>query len=118
MLGVCLGHQAIAEVFGSSLRNLDQVYHGVSSPISVNTKDPLFLDLPEQIEVGRYHSWVVDNSSLGHNLTAIAVDEQGEIQAIRHKEFDLCGVQFHPESVMTPQGSSIIKNFLTHSKSA
>lgn len=114
IFGVCLGQQAIAEVFGAKLLNLDTVFHGVASPITVSTpKHYMFESLPETIEVGRYHSWVVSKENLPSCLTVEAEDNDGRIMALSHKDYDICGVQFHPESVLTPHGYSIIKNWLS-----
>ncbi len=113
MLGVCLGHQAIGEVFGGSLTNLDSVYHGVQTPVDiVPGTDYLFAGLPERIEVGRYHSWVVDRDTMPKCLEITATSPEGLVMALRHKEYDIHGIQFHPESVLTPQGKTIIQNFL------
>ena len=118
ILGICLGHQAIGEAFGSSLKNLSKVFHGIQSPISITaTSEPLFEKMSDTIEVGRYHSWVIDKSTLSDDLQILAHDEDGEIQAIRHKEYNVYGLQFHPESIMTAQGRQILTNFLTYSKS-
>ncbi|GMN11942.1 aminodeoxychorismate/anthranilate synthase component II [Croceitalea sp. MTPC9] len=111
MLGVCLGQQAIGEVFGGSLLNLDKVYHGVATTIEITKDDYIFKDLPKEIEVGRYHSWVV-NSNLPDSLEATSFDDNGQVMSLRHKEFDIRAVQFHPESVLTPQGKQILKNWL------
>ena len=111
ILGVCLGQQAIGEVFGGRLINLDAVHHGVATTISVLEEDPLFKGLPKELEVGRYHSWVVD-PELPEALKATSVDGNGQIMSLRHKSFDVQGVQFHPESVLTPQGKQILKNWL------
>jgi anthranilate synthase component 2 len=112
ILGVCLGQQAIAESFGGSLLNLSNVYHGVSSKIKIVNPDVLFESLPAEIEVGRYHSWVVNPSDLPDVLKVTAVDENGMIMALTHKYFDVRGVQFHPESVLTPMGEQMLKNWL------
>lgn len=112
ILGVCLGQQAIAESFGGSLLNLSNVYHGVSSKIKIVNPDVLFESLPVEIEVGRYHSWVVNPSDLPDVLKVTAVDENGMIMALTHKYFDVRGVQFHPESVLTPMGEQMLKNWL------
>jgi anthranilate synthase component 2 len=110
---VCLGHQAIAEAFGANLLNLDKVYHGVSSVISVLTPDdPLYVDLPDRLEVGRYHSWIVSKENIPGCFTVTCEDEQGLIMGISHKEYDLKGVQYHPESVLTEHGLKIIDNWL------
>ena len=111
ILGVCLGQQAIGEVFGGSLLNLDQVYHGVATIIEITQDDYIFKGLPKKLEVGRYHSWVV-NSDLPDSLEATSFDENGQVMSLRHKEFDIRAVQFHPESVLTPQGKQILKNWL------
>lgn len=112
ILGVCLGEQAIAEAFGGNLINLTDVHHGVSSMVDVIADDVLFRDLPSKIEVGRYHSWAVEKESLPDCLKITAVDEDGMIMALAHKTFDVRGVQFHPESVLTPQGEQMLKNWL------
>lgn len=113
ILGVCLGHQAIGEVFGGRLKNLDQVFHGVAHQISITKpEDPLFKGLVGNITVGRYHSWVIDNQNLPEELAVTATDEMGNIMAVRHQKFDICGVQFHPESIMTPDGEKMIRNWL------
>lgn len=113
ILGVCLGHQAIAEAFGGKIVRADKPIHGKSSVISINNKAPLFKGMPEKIKVGRYHSLTVEKSSLPDDLEIIAEDENGQIMAVRHKEYPICGVQFHPESILTELGSSIISNFLS-----
>jgi len=113
IFGVCLGQQAIAEAFGGSLINLEKVYHGIATPVTFsNPRHYLFDGLPDVIEAGRYHSWVVNPATLPHCLNTEAIDENGQIMAISHKEFDICGVQFHPESVLTPEGFNIISNWL------
>lgn len=114
ILGVCLGHQAIAESFGGKLINLESVYHGVSTPISIVNKDKIFEKLPDTFEVGRYHSWIVDREKFPEELEITAVDENGKIMALRHKQLDIHGVQFHPESVLTPIGKQMIQQFLTN----
>ena len=111
ILGVCLGQQAIGEVFGSSLVNLDTVHHGVATKINIVKNDILFDGLPREIEVGRYHSWVV-NPKLPDVLEATSLDENGEVMSLRHKVYDVCAVQFHPESVLTPHGKRILGNWL------
>ena len=111
ILGVCLGQQAIAEVFGGTLRNLDKVYHGVATQIRTSVSDEsLFSQLGDSFMVGRYHSWVVD--SLPDSLEATSFDENGEIMSLRHRSYNVKGVQFHPESVLTPQGKQILWNWL------
>lgn len=114
ILGVCLGEQAIGEVFGGKLTNLSEVYHGIQSPIRITASDYLFEGLPEEIPVGRYHSWVVDRENFPDTLEITAVSQEGYIMAIRHKNFDIRGIQFHPESVLTPDGKRIISNWLNH----
>jgi anthranilate synthase component 2 len=114
ILGVCLGQQAIGEVFGGKLINLDHVYHGVNTDIQIIAKDEiLFSGLNKKIKVGRYHSWVID-PNLPENLEATAVDENGQIMAIRHKNYDVKGVQFHPESILTPDGKKILENWINN----
>ena len=112
ILGVCLGQQAIGEVFGGTLINLDNVYHGVATKVTITVDDePLFKGLGKEIEVGRYHSWVV-NPNLPDVLEATSVDENGQIMSLRHKVYDVKGVQYHPESVLTPHGKQILKNWI------
>jgi anthranilate synthase component 2 len=112
ILGVCLGQQAIGEVFGGTLSNLDKVYHGVSSMVKTCVDDELLFEgLGNEFEVGRYHSWVVD-TSLPDVLEATSFDENGQVMSLRHKTFDVRGVQFHPESVLTPNGKKILENWL------
>ncbi|WP_324025715.1 aminodeoxychorismate/anthranilate synthase component II [Maribacter sp. BPC-D8] len=111
IFGVCLGQQAIAEVFGGSLINLDEVYHGIATKIKITKDDVIFEGLPKEIEVGRYHSWVV-NPNLPEVLEATSLDENGQIMSLRHKTFDVRAVQFHPESVLTPQGKKMLENWL------
>jgi anthranilate synthase component 2 len=112
ILGVCLGQQAIMEVFGGTLNNLKQVYHGISTPIDIIVDDePLYSGLQKNIEVGRYHSWVVSND-LPETLEATSIDENGHIMSLRHKDYDVRAVQYHPESVLTPEGRKIIKNWI------
>lgn len=113
ILGVCLGHQAIGEAFGASLKNLNQVHHGVAIPINVIDKsETLFVNLPARLNTGRYHSWVIDKQTIPSELEITATDDDGEIMAIRHKELDICGVQFHPESLLTPEGLQIVENWV------
>lgn len=114
ILGVCLGEQAIGEVFGARLRNLEEVFHGVQSPVRiVHPDDYLFRGLPQEIHAGRYHSWVVDSDGLPDCLEVTAVSREGYIMALRHKDYDVRGIQFHPESVLTPDGQRIIANWLS-----
>lgn len=112
ILGVCLGHQAIAEVFGGKLINLEEVFHGVASNIEVVVEDEiLFKNLENKFEVGRYHSWIVENP-MPQVLQISSIDENGHIMSLRHREFDVRGVQFHPESVLTPNGKKILENWI------
>lgn len=112
ILGVCLGQQAIGEVFGGTLENLDKVYHGVATSIQIAADDePLFTDIPKEIEVGRYHSWVVANP-LPEVLEATSFDANGQIMSLRHRTYDVRGVQFHPESILTPIGGKMLENWV------
>lgn len=114
LLGVCLGLQAIGEVFGAQLTNLETVYHGVATDVDIIVPDDrLFRNLPPHIEVGRYHSWVVSTDGFPNDLEVTAVDQNGQIMALRHRSYNVRGVQFHPESVLTPHGKTIIRNWLT-----
>jgi anthranilate synthase component 2 len=116
ILGVCLGHQAIGQTFGGTLVNLSTVYHGVSTAIEVHSKNLgvscLFEGLPEKIEVGRYHSWVVSQDGFPKELEVTAIDDNNYVMAMQHRIFDVQGVQFHPESVLTPEGEKIMRNWL------
>ena len=112
MLGVCLGHQAIGEVFGAKLKNLSEVYHGVATPCEIILADRLFNGLPNEIEVGRYHSWVVEKDNFPACLEITSVSNDGEIMSLRHRQYDIRGIQFHPESILTPFGAKIIGNWL------
>lgn len=112
ILGVCLGEQAIGEVFGARLTNLPNVFHGIQTPVSVVAADPIFDGLPPTFPVGRYHSWVVEREGFPDCLEITAESAEGYIMALRHKIYDVHGIQFHPESVLTPDGRTIIKNFL------
>jgi len=114
ILGICLGQQAIAEVFGAKLINLTDVYHGVSTTANIVEPDYIFEGIDDKIEVGRYHSWVVARDELPGELIVTATDDNGNIMAISHREYDVRGVQFHPESVLTPEGGKIISNWLNH----
>ena len=111
ILGICLGQQAIGEVFGASLINLDKVYHGIATPVKVIKEDVLFKDLPDVFDIGRYHSWVVA-TPLPEALIATSVDEEGQLMSLRHKTYDVCAVQYHPESVLTPKGKKILDNWI------
>lgn len=112
ILGVCLGHQAIGEAFGARLANLTEVHHGVQTPVNILKEDLLFKGLEHEILVGRYHSWVVSRENFPDCLEITAESKEGEIMALRHRTYRVHGIQFHPESVLTPQGKEIIKNFL------
>ena len=113
ILGVCLGSQAIAEVFGGSIYNLPKVYHGVATPIEVcNGEEILFNHIPKSFLGGRYHSWIVKSEDFPEELTITAKDKEGQIMGLKHKQFDVRGVQFHPESVLTEYGKQMIKNWL------
>lgn len=112
MLGVCLGHQAIGDVFGAKLKNLSEVYHGVATPCEIIVADRIFNGLPNEIEVGRYHSWVVEKDKFPSCLEVTSVSSDGEIMSLRHRQYDIRGIQFHPESILTPFGAKIIGNWL------
>lgn len=113
ILGVCLGHQAIGEAFGGRLSNLSTVYHGIATDCRLtNVASPLFEGMPDVFRVGRYHSWIVDDKDFPEELEVTARDDNGYIMALQHKTYDLQGVQFHPESVLTPEGEMILRNWL------
>lgn len=112
MLGVCLGHQAIGEAFGAKLENLSDVFHGVATPCHIVAADPVFEGIDRDITIGRYHSWVVSKEALPECLEVTAVSDEGQIMALRHRTMEVHGIQFHPESVLTPNGKTIIKNFI------
>ncbi len=113
ILGICLGEQAIGEFFGASLTNLREVYHGIQTPVHITVKDDyLFHGLPDDIPVGRYHSWVVEE--LPKCLEATAISAEGHIMALRHRTLDIRGIQFHPESILTPDGKQIMSNWINH----
>ena len=112
ILGVCLGLQAIGESFGANLMNLDTVFHGLATPITVNVEDIIFYNCPKTFTVGRYHSWVVDTHFFPEDLQITATDENGNIMALKHKIYDVRGVQFHPESILSEYGEILIKNWL------
>ena len=115
MLGVCLGHQAIGQVFGGQLTNLSEVFHGVQTPVHLTSEpDYLFEGLPSEFAIGRYHSWIVDRQAFPSCLSVTAVSAEGQIMALRHRELDIHGIQFHPESVLTPDGKQMMRNFLFH----
>jgi len=114
ILGVCLGQQAIGEVFGGQLINLDNVFHGVATKVDIVVDDEsLFNDMNKTIEVGRYHSWVVD-ANLPEQLEATSFDKNGQVMSLRHKTYDVKGVQYHPESVLTPNGKQILENWINN----
>ncbi len=112
ILGVCLGHQAIGEAFGGTLENLSEVFHGVATPCHIIAEDPLFKGIAPEFEVGRYHSWVVSKENFPDCLEVTAVSDEGQVMALRHRSMEIHGIQFHPESVLTPEGRIIIQNFL------
>ena len=113
MLGVCLGHQAIGEVFGGKLTNMNRVLHGIATPVNKTAVSTcLFEGLPESFQAGRYHSWIVDADTLPSCLQVTGYDQEGRIMAMKHAEYDVEGVQFHPESVLTPLGEQMIANWL------
>ncbi len=113
ILGVCLGHQAIGQAFGGKLTNLSSVFHGVATSCRRSTVDSqLFKDMPQCLEIGRYHSWVVDKENFPKELEITAEDDNGFIMGLQHKQYDVQGVQFHPESVLTPMGEKIVRNWL------
>lgn len=113
ILGICLGHQAIGESFGAKLENLKEVHHGVQSEIKLLNDPELFRGLGDTLEVGRYHSWVISPDNLPDCIEITALSKEGEIMALKHKEYNVRGVQFHPESILTPQGKEILNNWLT-----
>lgn len=112
IFGVCLGLQAIGEVFGAQLINLDKVYHGIATKVTQTEDDFIFTDLPKVTEVGRYHSWVVSNENLPESLIVTSIDENNQIMSMKHAIYDVRGVQYHPESVLTPNGKKILENWL------
>ena len=112
ILGVCLGEQAIGQVFGGKLTNLSEVFHGIQTNVKIKNKDYIFSGLPTEIPVGRYHSWVVDADGFPEELVVTAISPEGQIMALKHREYDVHGIQFHPESVLTPDGKQIVGNWL------
>lgn len=116
ILGICLGHQAIGQVFGAALENLTKVYHGLATPVELLSQTGIFEGQASPLTVGRYHSWVVNKSSLPPCLEILAEDEQGQIMAMQHQEHPTVGLQFHPESVLTPTGKDLLNNFLELAK--
>ena len=114
ILGVCLGHQAIGEVFGGEQENLSDVFHGVATEGTQFSNDYLFKGMPKRITMGRYHYWVVSSENFPTCLEVTAVSDEGQIMALRHKHYAIHGIQFHPESVLTPEGKTIVKNFINN----
>lgn len=114
MLGVCLGHQAIGESFGGTLQNMNNVLHGIATPITVVAKSYLFENISPIFEAGRYHSWIVEKETFPKSLEITSIDQQGQIMSFQHREFDIQGVQFHPESILTPEGEKILENWVRH----
>ena len=112
ILGVCLGEQAIGQAFGGKLTNLSEVFHGIQTNVKIKNKDYIFDGLPTEIPVGRYHSWVVGADGFPEELMVTAISPEGQIMALKHREYDVHGIQFHPESVLTPDGKQIIGNWL------
>ena len=112
ILGVCLGHQAIGEAFGAKLLNLPQVFHGMVTPVEITENDELFEGLPTKFNVCRYHSWVIEKGTLPNSIKVTSVAENGNIMSIKHEQYDVRGVQFHPESIMTEHGKQLMKNWL------
>ena len=112
ILGVCLGEQAIGQAFGGKLTNLSEVFHGIQTNVKIKNKDYIFSGLPTEIPVGRYHSWVVDTEEFPDELVITAISSEGQIMALKHREYDVHGIQFHPESVLTPDGKQIVGNWL------
>ena len=112
ILGVCLGEQAIGQAFGGKLTNLSEVFHGIQTNVKIKNKDYIFSGLPTEIPVGRYHSWVVDTDGFPEELVITAISSEGQIMALKHREYDVHGIQFHPESVLTPDGKQIVSNWL------
>ncbi|MFY8067748.1 MAG: anthranilate synthase component II [Flavobacterium sp.] len=112
ILGICLGLQAIGEIFGGKLSNLEKVYHGVATKIFIKEKDSIFNNLPNELYVGRYHSWVISNKNLPIDLIITSTDENGQIMSLKHSVYDVRGVQFHPESILTVHGKQILKNWI------
>lgn len=114
ILGVCLGEQAIGEVFGGTLFNLPHVFHGVQTPVHIVGEDYIFQNLDNTEQVGRYHSWVVQKEGLPTTLQITALSDEGQIMALKHTTYDVHGIQFHPESILTPNGRKMIRNFVNH----
>jgi len=111
-LGVCLGHQAICEVFGAEITHAVKLMHGKKSDINIDTNCPIFKGLSEKIEAARYHSLIAKRDTIPDELEVVAIDNMGEVMAVKHRQYDVYGVQFHPESILTPKGKIILENFL------
>lgn len=115
ILGICLGHQAIGEVFNSKLTNLKSPLHGISSKVNLTTEtDTLFQNIPTEFEVGLYHSWIIDTKTISSDLIVTSVNENGIIMSVKHRNFDVKGIQFHPESILTPHGMTILQNWINN----
>jgi anthranilate synthase component 2 len=113
IFGVCLGLQAITEVFGGSILNLDKVFHGVSTKMHVTDKQAaIYRDIPQEFEAARYHSWIANSRDLPEELMITAIDDYGSIMSLEHKKYNVVAVQYHPESILTPLGEQIISNFI------
>lgn len=112
ILGVCLGEQAIGEVFGAEIYNLNTVFHGIQSSVRIVASDYIFDNLSDSIKVGRYHSWVVGKEDFPAELEVTAISDEGQVMALKHRRYDVHGIQFHPESILTPEGRTIIRNFI------
>ena len=112
ILGVCLGHQGICEVYGATICHARQLMHGKQSTVTVDTSKPIFAGLPEQLKVARYHSLIADIESMPEELEVISTDANNEVMAVKHRDYDVYGLQFHPESILTPDGMKMIENFL------
>ncbi|MFT4665608.1 MAG: anthranilate synthase component 2 [Polaribacter sp.] len=112
ILGICLGHQAIGETFGCELVNLEEVYHGIATPVDIVKDDYLFANMPKQFTAGRYHSWAISSSNFSKELEVLATAENGAIMALRHRSYDIRGMQFHPESILTENGAQLLQNFV------
>ena len=112
ILGVCLGEQAIGQAFGGKLTNLSEVFHGIQTDVKIKNKDYIFSGLPTEIPVGRYHSWVVDTDGFPEKMVNTAISSECQIMALKHREYDVHGIQFHPVSVLTPDGKQIVGNWL------
>ncbi len=113
MLGVCLGHQAIGEFFGGHLQNLDRVVHGKATPVRITSRNSsLFRGIPDCFDAGRYHSWIVDGSDFPRCLEITSIDDENHVMSLKHKQYDVEGVQFHPESILTSQGELMLSNWL------